>query len=71
MVQWFKNPTVEAWVATEAQVQSLAQCTHLKNPASPQHSYSVGHSCSLDLTPGLGLVYAVGAAIKKKLLKYS
>ena len=25
MVQWVKNPTAEAWVAAEAQVQCLAQ----------------------------------------------
>ena len=36
MVQLVKNLTTVAWVTAEAQVQSLAQCSGLKDPVLPQ-----------------------------------
>ena len=35
MAQWVKNPTAGAWVAVEAQVQSLTQGSALKDLALP------------------------------------
>ena len=35
VVQWIKDPTATAWVAEEVQVQSLAQCSGLKETVLP------------------------------------
>ena len=36
VTQWVKNPTVAAWFTAEVQVQSLDQCSGLKDPVMPQ-----------------------------------
>ena len=36
MVQWVKNPTAVAGVTVKVQVRSLARCSGLKDPVSPQ-----------------------------------
>lgn len=52
MVQWVNNSTAEAWVTAEAQVQSPAGHSVLKDPALLQ--LCIGHSCCSDSILGLG-----------------
>ena len=49
MVQWVKKLTEVACIAVEARVQSLAQCSGLKDQVLPQ--LCRGCSCDLDFIP--------------------
>ena len=51
MAQWVRNPAAVALVTEEAQVQSLAGCSRLKDPALLQ---LLGQNCGSDSVPGLG-----------------
>ena len=59
MAQWVKNLTEVSWVTREAQVQSLAQCHWLKDPA---YVAAVDQIWSLVWE----LPYTMGAATEKK-----
>ena len=64
MVQWVKNLTAVTLVAAEAQVQSLAGCSGLKDPiaaAATQVTYVAQIQFLAQELP-----YAAGAAIKWK-----
>ena len=65
MAQWGKDPTSVAQVATEARVQSPAQCNGLRI----WHCCSCGLvcSCGLDLIPGLRTSISCEYGEKKKL----
>ena len=57
MVQWVKNPTAEAWITTEAQVQYPAWHSGLKDPVLLQKQSTI-HA------PGTCMCH--GEAIKEK-----
>ena len=59
VVQWVKCLTVVVWVTEEAWVQSLAQCSRLKDPG-----IAVTGAQIQSLAPEL--LYAVGATKKEK-----
>ena len=58
-MQWVKNPTAGAWVASEVWVQSLALCSLLKDPSQVTVEAWIQFLA-------WGLLYAGGTAIKKR-----
>ena len=63
VAQWVKNPTAAVQVPAEAQVQSPAWCSGLKDPTFPLTAAAWVQSLAGEFP------YATGAAIKKKKLK--
>ena len=65
VVQWVKNPITMAWVAVELEVQSLAQCSRVKDLALLQLLHN--SQLWLRFNPwAQEFLYATGAAIKIK-----
>ena len=63
MVQWVKNPTAMTQVTVEAQVQSQAQCSGLKDLALPQLWCRSGVAAQIQ-SLAWGLPNVTGVAIK-------